>query len=62
VKRFAIAALLATVLPGLAAAEDLAKIKSAGVIRVGTEGTYARLPITMPAASWWVLMWKLPRP
>ncbi|MBA4710433.1 amino acid ABC transporter substrate-binding protein [Aquitalea magnusonii] len=49
VKRFAIAALLATVLPGLAAAEDLAKIKSAGVIRVGTEGTYA--PFTYHDAS-----------
>lgn len=48
-KRFAIAALLATVLPGLAAAEDLAKIKSAGVIRVGTEGTYA--PFTYHDAS-----------
>lgn len=42
-------ALLIALIPALAAAEDLAKIKSAGVIRVGTEGTYA--PFTYHDAS-----------
>ena len=42
-------ALLIALIPALAAAEDLAKIKSAGVLSVGTEGTYA--PFTYHDAS-----------
>jgi hypothetical protein len=36
--------------------ENLAQIKSAGVFKVGTEGTFPPLPIMIPPASWWGLM------
>lgn len=38
-----------------AAQDDLAKIKTAGVFKVGTEGTFPRLPTTIARGSWWVL-------
>jgi ABC-type amino acid transport substrate-binding protein len=38
------------------AGENLAQIKSAGVFKVGTEGTFPPLPIMIPPASWWGLM------
>ncbi|SUW68284.1 polar amino acid transport system substrate-binding protein [Brucella ovis] len=52
----------AVLFTGAMAGENLDAIKSAGVLKIGTEGTYAPSPITTRTTSLLASTWRLVKP